>query len=90
MHIELEIDNIYEDGTRVRTHVAADIEEPPADEDTPEWEDWEYDEIFCHTGTERFAGNDEGLTRTPDAAYFVEVTACDDPSLVGRKFEFGV
>jgi len=80
MKIELTIDNIYEDGTEVRTHVAADIEPPPP-EGTDEWEDWEYDEIFCHTGTGKVEG---------DAGYFVEVTACDDPSLVGRKFEFGV
>ena len=80
MHIELTIDNIYEDGDRITTHVAVEIDEPPAEEDTPEWEDWEYYNIFTHTGT----GKEEG-----DAGYFVKVTACDDPSLVGRKFEFG-
>lgn len=79
MHIELTIDNIYEDGDTVTTHVVAEIEEPPA-EDTDEWEDWEQDNIFPHTGT----GKTEG-----DSAYFVKVTACDDPSLVGREFEFG-
>jgi len=79
--VTLEIDNIYEDGEQIQTVVQAEIPAPPTDKDSGEYEDWEYDHIFEHTGT----GKEEG-----DAGYFVKVTASSRPDLlpVGTEYEF--
>ena len=53
---------------------------PPSDEDSEDFEAWVQEHIYNLTGV----GNVSG-----DAWYDVEVTACTDPSWVGRTFEFG-
>lgn len=96
MKITLEIDNDYEDGVSITTHVEADVPHPReqdyndlADED--QLQEWAGENLEEHTGAGRFAGNEEGLTRTPDALYTVKITACpDEPALVGKEFEFGL
>ena len=87
MRVVLEIDNNYEDDVQIHTRVEADIEPPPADETSTAYADWEYEEIFPHVGADRFAGNG-GLTRTPNAGYYVTIAEADDPALVGKYIEF--
>jgi len=91
MLIKVKIDNVYDDGT-IRETKTVNIPEPPTplDFDSEAHEDWAYDNLFCLTGTGRYAGNDAGETSTPDAGYFVEVLTADDPALVGRKYEWGI
>jgi hypothetical protein len=87
MNLSIKIDNVYEDGEEVtNTLYDLNVEEPPAgrtaaDVDSEEWADWAYDNLFPHTGTGKTQG---------DAGYFVEVIACDDPTMVGTKFEWGI
>lgn len=81
MKITVKVDNIYEDGTEVTVTEEADIEEPWGEPDTDDWEDWADEQLFPLTGT----GKTEG-----DAGYFLEITACEDASLVGQKFEWGI
>jgi len=90
MRALLKIENIYEDGVEITNTVEAEITRPPEDVDSAEYDEWANEEIFPFTGTNRFAGNDEGLTYTPDAGYFVKILECDDSTLVGRTFEFGL
>jgi hypothetical protein len=83
--LTLVIENHYpEDGDVVQTTVETTVPEPPYPPHSYAYEsdDWEYDHIFCHTGTGRTEG---------DSAYFVEVTASSRPDLipVGTKYEFG-
>jgi len=83
MNIELKIENIYEDAEDVVTTVRATIPAPPEGKEagSEEYDDWAYDNIYQLTGTGHETGN---------SAYFVEVTACDDPNLVGAEFEWGL
>jgi hypothetical protein len=76
--VTLLIDNYY-DGDKIKTTVETHVTPPPADED--ERGDWEYDEIFQHTGT----GNESG-----NSAYFVTVASSSRPDLipVGTEYEF--
>lgn len=95
MKITLEIDNDYEDGVSITTHVEADVPHPRNQDydltDEDQLQEWAGENLQEHTGTGRYAGNDEGLERTPDAVYTVKVTACPgEPKLVGRTFEFGL
>lgn len=79
--ISLEIENAYElydDVTTYETDVT--MPAPPADEDSQEYEDWAYTHIFALTGV----GHEDG-----DSWYDVTVTACSDPALIGRTFEWG-
>lgn len=79
--ISLAIENTYEDGDEIHTEVTdAVIPAPPADGGEDAMHEWEYAHIFSFTGTGRESG---------DSWYDVTVTACSDPSLIGRTFEFG-
>lgn len=75
MHIEVTIDNVYDDGT-VTTHEVADVPAPTGDIDA-----WAEEHLYYLTGTGRTSG---------DAGYFLKVIACEIPELVGREFEWGV
>jgi hypothetical protein len=79
--ISLDIENIYDRGT-VYTRVTNEvIPAPPAPEEgQDEQDEWSYSHIFPFTGTSHIEG---------DSWYDVIVTACSDPTLVGRTFDFG-
>ncbi|GAB3863516.1 hypothetical protein GCM10028801_31330 [Nocardioides maradonensis] len=78
MKLTATIENIYEDGQEVVTTVATDVDGPEPGEDI---EDWAADVLLPLTGTGRYDG---------DASYFLEITECDDPAMVGAKFEWGL
>jgi len=79
--IDLEIENVYADGRKIVTRVMdALVQAPQKDSDEEALAEWAWDQLFPFTGTGRYEG---------DAWYQVFVTACDVPSLGGRKFEFG-
>jgi hypothetical protein len=79
--ISLDIENTYEDGEEVVTYVRdAVIPAPPPGRSDEALSTWADELIFDFTGTGRPDG---------DSWYDVIVTACSDPSLVGRTFEFG-
>ena len=88
MLITLQIENVYADGDSTR-ETLYDVKVPKAPTDPDEHEEWAEDNLFPLTGTGRYAGNGTDET-TPDAAYFVEVLAAEDPALVGRKYEWGL
>lgn len=79
--VTLDIDNYY-DGEPIQTIVNATIPAPPEDQDSDEYQDWEQDYVFEHTGTGRTDG---------DSCYFVTVTKSSRPDLipVGTEYEFG-
>ena len=81
VEVTLDIDNYY-DGDKIRTVVETEIPAPPEDKDGDEYQDWEYDHVFEHTGTGRTDG---------DSCYFVTVTKSSRPDLipVGTEYEFG-
>ena len=79
--ISLTIDNGYEryaDVTTTFTNVR--IPAPPDEDDENAFDDWEYAHIRSFTGV----GHEDG-----DSWHDVTVTACSDPSLLGREFDFG-
>lgn len=78
--MSLAIENIY-DGDTIHTTADAVAPPPPAEDDEDDYDEWSYAWVYQHTGTGRTEGN---------SAYFVEVTASSDPTLVGRKFEYGL
>jgi hypothetical protein len=79
--ISLAIENRYEDGDMIPTTVTdALIPAPPADGDADAQDTWEQEHIASFTGTGRTTG---------DSWYDVTVTACSDPSLIGKTYEFG-
>lgn len=73
------VDNVYEDGDKVR--VEFDEQVPPFPEAGDDVDEWAEDNLFPLTGTGRPDG---------DAGYFLKITRCDEqPDLVGREFEWG-
>lgn len=79
--ISLAIENRYEGGLLIPTQVTdAVIPAPPEGDDTDAVDAWEYDHIYSFTGTGRTRG---------DSWYDVTVTACSDPTLVGKTYAFG-
>lgn len=80
--ISLEIENTYELYDDVTTHKTdVVIPAPPTmEEGTSEYDDWAYDHIYSLTGV----GHEDG-----DSWYDVTITACSEPELVGRAFQFG-
>lgn len=93
MYMTIRIDNHYEDGEEVTVTKDIDVPAPPTgfEYGSDEHEEWAEEFLYAETGTGRYAGNEAGETRTPDAAYFVEITACDeDPTLVGNEYEWGL
>jgi hypothetical protein len=82
MQLSIKIENVYEDGEEITEHKTLDVPVPPTFViDDEAHQDWAYDHIFTETGT----GKTEG-----DAAYFVEVTASDEPAMMGNKYEWGI
>jgi len=82
--LELNIDNIYEDGESITNLVEVEVEEPWAPvENWEELEIWADECLQEHTGTGRTEG---------EASYFVEITKAPEEwqSLVGKHFEWGV
>lgn len=86
MNITIEIENVYVGGPTIRVTETFDC--PPMvsavagvwpSED--EAEQWAEEHLYPYTGTGRESG---------DAAYFVEVTACEEPGYVGLHFEWGL
>lgn len=81
--ISLKIENAYADGTQITTY-ATDVQMPAppvgGEQDAEQWDTWKYEHLYAFTGTGRTDG---------DSWYDVTVTACSDPALVGRTFEFG-
>jgi hypothetical protein len=79
--ISLEIVNTYELYPTVTTYVTdVEVPDPPNESDANAWDNWVYEQIHDRTGV----GHPEG-----DSWYDVTVTACSDPSWVGREFDFG-
>lgn len=77
--INMQIDNIYENGDRVQTTIQTYVPPPPPKSDEDAYNDWTQDYIYPHTGT----GKEEG-----DSAYFVKIIGSTDPDLVGREIEW--
>jgi hypothetical protein len=79
--ISLEIENTYElyEDVTIAVHDEV-IPAPPPQDDTKAYDSWAYDHIYPFTGV----GYESG-----DSWYNVTVTACSDPTLVGRTFEWG-
>ncbi|MEU1813369.1 hypothetical protein [Micromonospora aurantiaca (nom. illeg.)] len=81
VRVSLCIENSFELYEDVETRVDdVLVPEPPTDQDSDEYGDWAYEHIHCFTGV----GHSKG-----DSWYDVEITASDQPELVGRTFEFG-
>ncbi len=81
IEISVSVRNSYDSGTTVLTEFHDQlIPGPPTDPD--EFEEWVYEEVIC-----RFTGTEN--TDFGDASYDVTVTACSDPALIGRVFDFG-
>lgn len=84
--VTLKIDNAYEDGDVIETTVRTEVPEPPTEANfegdslDEAYQDWAYDNIFCHTGTGRTEG---------DSAYFVKCIESSDPTMVGAEWEWG-
>lgn len=79
--VTYEIKNRYEDGDMIVTRIRdVRIPAPPPESDTAAYDAWLYQHVHDFTGTGRCDG---------DAYYDVTVTACSDPTLVGRSFQFG-
>lgn len=89
MLLTLKIENFYEDGDKSATTLY-DVEVPDPPTEPEPHEEWAEEHLYPLTGTGRYAGNDAGEERTPDAAYFVEIIAASHPALVGRTYEWGV
>lgn len=53
---------------------------PPNEDDVEAYAEWAYDNVYPLTGVGHLDG---------DSFYDVTVTACSDPALVGRQFEWG-
>lgn len=81
--LTLDIENVYEDGEKIKTTVETEVPDPPATGDSDDDFDWSYDHIFPHTGTGKTGG---------DAFYFVTVRESSHPGLipVGTEYEFGL
>lgn len=79
--VTLLIDNFY-GGDKIKTTVETQVSFPPPDRASDEFNDWEQDEIFQHTGT----GQESG-----DSCYFVTVASSSRPEIipVGTEYEFG-
>jgi len=80
--IWLDIVNLYGDDDVINTSVADKaIPAPPTmDEDSADYSKWANEHIRQFVGTGRTRG---------DSWHDVTVTACTDPAMVGRTFEFG-
>ena len=79
--ISLAIENRYDDGSMIPTSVTdAVIPAPPPDTDEEATSAWEWEHILPFTGTGRTDG---------DSWYDVTVTACSDPTMIGKTYEFG-
>jgi hypothetical protein len=80
--VSLRIENRYMYYGRIDTTVAdVVVPTPPANEDSQDYADWAYDNIYCcYTGV----GHTDG-----DSWYDVEITASSDPALVGRTLQWG-
>jgi hypothetical protein len=76
--IDLEINNSYELYNDVTSYVwRAEVPTPPANENTEEYREWEYDQLTSRTGIGRPRGN---------SWYSGEITWASDPALIGREF----
>jgi hypothetical protein len=84
--ISLDIKNSYELYPTARTTVTDQVipapPEPTGDEDADRtaMDEWAQETIYQFTGTGRTSG---------DSWYTVTVTACSNPALVDREFDFG-
>ena len=80
--VSLTIENTYDDGDEITTHVTdAVIPAPPSANDIGNaLDEWSWMYLFPLTGTGRHSG---------DSWYDVTITACSDPALVGQTCEFG-
>jgi hypothetical protein len=85
IHLALRIENSYEHYEDETTEKEVDVPVPPGDSDHPDYDDWEYDNIFCHTGSA------SGTKTKGDSWHDVEVVASSRPDLVpvGTTYEFG-
>lgn len=81
--ISLTIENTYELYDDVTTTVTDEVipAPPTLDEDSEAYKDWGHEQII-----DRFTGvgHEDG-----DSWYDVTVTACSEPALVGRTFQWG-
>jgi hypothetical protein len=85
IHLTLEIENTYELYEDETTRKEVDVPVPPGDDDGDAYDEWEYDNIFCHTGSA------SGTKTKGDSWYDVTVTASSAPGIipVGTTYEFG-
>lgn len=79
--VSLAIENRYPGDIMIPTQVTDVVIPAPPPDDDPALSDWEYDHI------RRFAGLPERTSG--DSWYDVTVTACSDPALVGKTYDFG-
>jgi hypothetical protein len=78
--VTLHIDNCYESGHEIETQAIAVVPLPVPDEGSEERSNWEFLNIYPHTGTGHTTG---------DSWYNVEIIASTEPALIGLTFEFG-
>lgn len=82
MKATVKIESYYENGEEFESVVDVDLEDPGKDLD--DLDDWAYDELYTLTGV----GPEYSHL---NAGYSAEILKCDTtPSLVGRKFEWGI
>ena len=78
--VSLEIENSYELYEDETTHVVDREVNAPSDYSEETLDSWAYDVLFDFTGVGHTDGN---------SWYDVTITACSDPQLVGKQFDFG-
>jgi hypothetical protein len=78
--VRLRIENTYESGSTIITEPTVIVTLPIPAQYTDARSEWEYEQIFPHTGTGRCEG---------DSWYDVEIVESDQPALIGMTFAFG-
>ncbi len=82
MEITARFTNIYDDEKHVHDETF-DVPAPTPSDFDDDLDEWSEDHLFPRTG--------DGNAIDKDAAYFVDILACDScPELVGREFAWGI
>jgi hypothetical protein len=86
--MRIQVDNYYSDGRESQQVHDVDVEWPPA---SPSDGQWNPDDVHEQLSDQLFSYTGDGSGEDDDGAYHeVTVLSADDPSLVGKKFEYGL
>jgi hypothetical protein len=86
--MRIQVDNYYSDGRESQQVHDVDVEWPPA---SPSDGQWNPDDVHEQLSDQLFPYTGDGSGEDDDGAYHeVTVLSADDPSLVGKKFEYGL